>query len=78
MFEAKAFRTNIRVYSIFKHKRLITNIKLTLHKAFIRTILTYAFPAWECVADNHLMKLQHLENSVISTIGNFQTLMICT
>jgi hypothetical protein len=56
MIEAKAFRTFIRVYSLFKNERLRANIKLTLHKALIRSVITYAGPAWESVADTHLMK----------------------
>jgi hypothetical protein len=44
---AKAFRTFIRLYSLFKSERINANIKLTLHKALIRSILTYACPAWE-------------------------------
>jgi hypothetical protein len=32
MIEAKAFRTFLRVYSLFKSERLSANIKLTLHK----------------------------------------------
>jgi hypothetical protein len=31
--------------------------------------MTYACPAWEFAADNHLLKLQR--NKVIRTIGNF-------
>jgi hypothetical protein len=31
MIEAKAFRTFIRIYSLFKSERLSANIKLTLH-----------------------------------------------
>jgi hypothetical protein len=38
--EAKAFRAFIRTYSLFKSKRLSTNIKLTLHKALVRSIMT--------------------------------------
>jgi hypothetical protein len=53
---AKAFRIFIRVYSIFKSKRLSANIKLTLHKAFIRSVMTYASPAWEFAAHTHLMQ----------------------
>jgi hypothetical protein len=45
--EAKAFRTFIRLYSLFKSKRLNANIKLTLHKALIRSVMTYACPACE-------------------------------
>jgi hypothetical protein len=44
MIEAKAFRTFIRNYSLFKSKRLSANIKLTLHKDLIRSVLTYACP----------------------------------
>jgi hypothetical protein len=66
MIEAKAFRTFIRIYSLFKSERLSTNIKLTLHKALIKSIMTYACPAWEFAADKHLLKLQRLRN-----IGNF-------
>jgi hypothetical protein len=38
MIEAKAFRTFIRIYSIFKSERLSANFKLTLHKALIRSV----------------------------------------
>jgi hypothetical protein len=33
--------------------------------------MTYACPAWEFAADNHLMKLQRMQNKVFRTIGNF-------
>jgi hypothetical protein len=33
--------------------------------------MTYASPAWEFVADTHLLKLQRLQNKVLRTIGNF-------
>jgi hypothetical protein len=71
MIEAKAFRTLIRVYSLFKSERLSANIKLTLHKALIRSIMTYACPAWEFAADTNLLKLQRLQNKVLRTIDNF-------
>jgi hypothetical protein len=44
MIEAKAFRTFITAYSRFKSERLSTNIKLTLHKAVIKRVMTYACP----------------------------------
>jgi hypothetical protein len=44
MIEAKAFRTFIRLYSLFKSERLSVNIKLTLHKALIRSVISYAIP----------------------------------
>jgi hypothetical protein len=58
MIEPKALRTFIRIYSLFKSKLLSANIKLTLHKALIRSIMTYACPDWEFVAESHLLKLQ--------------------
>jgi hypothetical protein len=64
MIEAKAFRTFITIYSLFKSERLSTNIKLTLHKALIRSVMTYACPAWEFAAESHLLKLQRLQNKV--------------
>jgi hypothetical protein len=35
MTEAKAFRTIIKIYSLFESEHLGTNMKLTLHKALI-------------------------------------------
>jgi hypothetical protein len=67
MSETKAFRTFIRIYSPFKSERLSANIKLTL----IRSVITYACPAWEFAAECHLLKLQRLQNKVLHTIGNF-------
>jgi hypothetical protein len=71
MIKAKAFRTFIRIYSLFESERSSTDTKLTLHRALIRSIITYACPAWEFAADNHLMKLHRLQNKVLCTIGNF-------
>jgi hypothetical protein len=33
--------------------------------------MTYASPAWEFVADTHLMKLQRLQNKVLRITGKF-------
>jgi hypothetical protein len=71
MIEAKAFRTFIRIYSLFKSERLSANIKLTLHKALIRSVMTYACSAWEFAAECHLLKLERLQNKVLRTTGNF-------
>jgi hypothetical protein len=70
MTKAKAFRTCIRIYTLFKSERLCANIKLTLHKALIKTLMTYACPAWELVAHTFLIKLQRLRNRFLRTIGN--------
>jgi hypothetical protein len=50
MIEAKVFR-KFRVYSLSKNGILSANIKLTLHKALIRFILTYACPTWDFAVD---------------------------
>jgi hypothetical protein len=71
MIEAKAFRTFIGIYSLFKSKQLSASIKLTLHKVLIRPVMTYAYPTWDFSADAHLIKLQCLQNKVLRTIGNF-------
>jgi hypothetical protein len=60
--EAKGHRTFIRGYSQFKNENLSADIKVTVHKALIRTVMTCACPAWEFEAGAHLLRLQHLEN----------------
>jgi hypothetical protein len=45
MTEAKAFRTFIRIYTLFKSERLSANIKLTFPKALNRLIMTYVCPS---------------------------------
>jgi hypothetical protein len=69
--EAKAFRTFIRLYPPSKSERLSANIKLTLHKALIRSVMTHACSPWDFAAKNHLLKLQRLQNKVLRTIDSF-------
>jgi hypothetical protein len=71
MIEAKAFRTFIRIYFLFKSECLSTIIKLTLHKALNRSVMTYVCPTWELVPDTYLLKLQCLQIKFLHTIGNF-------
>jgi hypothetical protein len=40
----KALRSYVRAYSLFKSGRLRTNIKLTLYKALITSVMTYVCP----------------------------------
>jgi len=68
--DAKALWIFISIYPLLKNECLSVDTKLTLYKALIRSILTYACPAWEFVADSYLLKLQHLWNKVLCTIGN--------
>jgi hypothetical protein len=71
MIEAKAFRTVITVYSLFKSEPLRANVELTLHKALIISVATYACPAWEFTAVIHFSKLQRLQNKVLRNLGKF-------
>jgi hypothetical protein len=71
MIEAKALRTFVRVYSLFKSERLSVERKLTLHKAIIKTAMTYVYPARKFSADTHLLKMQRLQNKVLHTIAKF-------
>jgi hypothetical protein len=57
--------------SLLKSEHLSSKIKLTLHKALIRRVITYACPTWELIADTYLLKLQRLQNKVLATNGNF-------
>jgi hypothetical protein len=68
---AKALRTYIRAYLLFKIGHLNTNIKLALNKALIRSVMTYARPTWEYAADAQLLKLRRPQNRVLSAVGNF-------
>jgi hypothetical protein len=54
--ESKAFRIFIRIYSIFIRECLSANVKITLHKALIRSVMTYACSAWELEANTYLFK----------------------
>jgi hypothetical protein len=59
MTEAKAFRifTYTRIHCQFKNERLSANIKVTLHKALIRPIMTYTCPACELTARHLRLKI---------------------
>jgi hypothetical protein len=46
-------------------------MKLTPHKALIRSVITHACPAWEFAVDTQLLKFQRLQNKVLRTIGKF-------
>jgi hypothetical protein len=58
-------------YIPYSSERLSAIITMTLNKALIRSVMTYASPAWEFAADTHLMKLQRLQNKVLRTICSF-------
>jgi hypothetical protein len=49
-------------------------LKLTVNKILIKSIMTYTCPASEFAADNHLLKLQRLQNKVLRTIRTFPRL----
>jgi hypothetical protein len=50
MYEAKAFKTFIRIYSALKSERL-RYVKLSLHKAIISSVMAHSCPACEIGAD---------------------------
>jgi hypothetical protein len=66
--DAKALRTYVRTYSLFKSG--CTNTELALYKALIRPVMTYACPTWEYAADALFLKLQRLRNRALRAIGN--------
>jgi hypothetical protein len=59
MIEGKTFRTFGRIYSILKSEHLNADIKLTVPMALIRSVRTYACPAWELAADTSLKIAAH-------------------
>jgi hypothetical protein len=65
-----ALHIYIRTYSLFESGRLSTTIKLTLHRALIGSVMTYAWPIWEYAANTHPLKLQRLQNRVLCPTGN--------
>jgi hypothetical protein len=60
MIETKAFRTYIRIYTVFRTESMSANINLTLHKALIISVMTYSCPSREFAADIYLLKLQRM------------------
>jgi hypothetical protein len=71
MVATQVFRKCIGLYSLLKSEQLCTTIKLTTDKALARSVITYACLAWEFSVDTQLMKLQRLENEVLSIRGKF-------
>jgi hypothetical protein len=61
----------IRAYSLLKIERLIADLKLTLPKALIMSVMIYACPTWEFATDMQLLKLQLLQNKVLGIIRKF-------
>jgi hypothetical protein len=57
-------------YSLFTSGRLCTNIKLTLYRAVIKSVMIYACPTLEYAADAQLLKLQRLQNRVLRATGD--------
>jgi hypothetical protein len=76
MTEAKALRTFIRIFSLFEREHLSFNIKLTLHKALITSVITYAYPTWEFAADTYILKSQCLKNRFSETLEMFQCTLV--
>jgi hypothetical protein len=69
--EAKAFRTFIRIYSLFKSERLSSSIYLTHHKTVIRSVITYAWPGWELGTSTKQSSPHHCKFSKTHTCPRF-------
>ena len=67
----KVFRTFIKVCFLFNTQELSTNTKLTLQKVLIISVMTYISPIHVFAADTHLLKLLHLQNKAVRSIGSF-------
>jgi hypothetical protein len=74
MIEAKAFRTFIRIYSLFKCERLSTNNKRTIQKALFRSIWLMLVPPgslqqttiyWNCSARQKKSSRHYLKFSKV-------------
>jgi hypothetical protein len=66
----KALHMYMRTYFLFKSERLNTNIRLTLYKVLIRSVMTClahlgVYSGWSPLEQHHLQK------RVLHTIGNF-------
>jgi hypothetical protein len=70
---AKVLRTYVSICSLFKNKRLNTNIKLTPYKALMKSVMTYACPTWVSAVDSHLLKLHRLWNRVLRSVEDLDT-----
>jgi hypothetical protein len=62
--ETKALLTYIKTYSLFKSRNSSTNDKLMLYKTRIRSVITYACPAWKHAADSPLETAGPAEQSI--------------
>jgi hypothetical protein len=69
---SEAFRTIVRIYSLFRSERLSANIKLNLYKALIGSVITYAYPAWELAADAYLLNCSTYKTRFSAPLEVFQ------
>jgi hypothetical protein len=58
--------------NVFKIEKLNANIKLTVHKALIKSIMTYACPSWGFAADKCLLKVKACETRFSARLAKFQ------
>jgi hypothetical protein len=69
--EPKAFQTFVRIYSLSKCEWLNAKIQLIFHDILIRSVITYACPAWKFAVDIRLMIIKRLQNKALSKIRKF-------
>jgi hypothetical protein len=64
----KSFCKYIRTYCLSNNGSLSRNIKRTSYRVLIKSVMNYACPSWEYVADAHLLHLQSLQSRVLHSL----------
>ncbi|GBN96923.1 hypothetical protein AVEN_68312-1 [Araneus ventricosus] len=64
----KAFRAQYSI--VCRNSSLSIDNKVLIYLAYLRPILAYASPIWECTSNSNLTQIQALENKTLRMIGN--------
>jgi hypothetical protein len=78
MIETKAFTTFIRIYSLLRSERLSANIKLTFHKALIRSVMIYVFFRLGINGTHLILKIAAPAKQVLAHDWKFSKATFCT
>jgi hypothetical protein len=78
IFKANAFRTYISVYLFLRSEHLSANIKLTLHKSLIISVITCACLGWEFERTPTFWNYSDGKHKVLRTTGKFpERISVC-
>jgi len=58
----KALNRLLALYPLFRSREITIEAKINIYKMMIRSILTYAAPAWQHAAMTHHLQLQRVQN----------------